>query len=597
MSANAARGVLVALARADAGPTDADLLRRFAAARDEAAFTELVRRYGPLVLGVCRRVVTDGHLAEDAFQAVFVVLAKKANELDSPRPLGPWLYGVAHRVAVRARARIGRRRRWESLRATVPDTPTTAPVPDDSSGVLDEEIGKLSAAYREALVLCELGGLGRSEAARRLGIPEGTLSSRLAAARKILAARLGRRGVVASVTLGSAVAVPPALAGAAVRGASGSAPGVVLELAREALRAMRIANLKLVPAVVAVIAAVALPFAAKPRPTASAAPVPAAAPREGVIVVTRTLSKDRTAEVLDPAGTRVGQLNLGNVNNAWTPRLSPDGKRAAVLSYIPPEVGTATKWPSFALFVVDLDAKAAPDPDRVLATHVRCPSLAWSADGKTLYVSSIPKEKLRVADNVDQVVPVRTRVYDLAAGTDRATDIPEGHGVSDVARDGKSVLTTVQVKDPDAERLTNHIVPLDTLKPEQLGKEGLFEPRFSPDGKRVLGVRRAISLSVNQGLYVVDLAKKQETRVTLPKEFEGVSMERACWSADGKRVLFQWSEEVPGAPPPGAGAPGGAGGRRTAHRVSVAGIDGSNVKRIAAIDNGTWETITGIDWK
>src|SRR5581483_6806826 len=120
MSANAVRGVLAALARSgDPDPTDPDLLHRFAAARDEAAFAELVRRHGPLVLGVCRRVVPDDHLAEDAFQAVFVVLATKASELDTARPLGPWLYGVAHRVALRARARLGRRRRRESLLAAV----------------------------------------------------------------------------------------------------------------------------------------------------------------------------------------------------------------------------------------------------------------------------------------------------------------------------------------------------------------------------------------------------------------------------------------------------------------------------------------------
>src|SRR3954451_23651274 len=111
MPADATRGVFVALARADAAdPTDADPLRRFAAARDGAAFAELVRRDGPLVLGVCRRGVPDDHLPGDAFQAVFVVLAARADRLDSSRPLGPWLCAVAARVAVRARTRIGRQR-------------------------------------------------------------------------------------------------------------------------------------------------------------------------------------------------------------------------------------------------------------------------------------------------------------------------------------------------------------------------------------------------------------------------------------------------------------------------------------------------------
>jgi RNA polymerase sigma factor (sigma-70 family) len=264
MFANAVRSVLAALTRAEA--TDADLVRRFATARDEGAFAELVRRYGQLVLGVCRRVVPDYHLAEDAFQAVFVVLASKANELDTSRPLGPWLYRVAHHVALRARARVGRRRRRESLCAAVSDMPTATPVPDDSSAVLDEELNNLSAAYREALVLCELKGLSRREAARELGIPEGTLSSRLAAGRKMLAARLARRGVVPAVALAATVAVPPALAEAAVRSASGSASGVVLELSREVLRTMLLSKSKLVLVLAAALVAAANGSARRPPP-------------------------------------------------------------------------------------------------------------------------------------------------------------------------------------------------------------------------------------------------------------------------------------------------------------------------------------------
>src|SRR5262249_47302959 len=308
MSANAVRGVLVALRAESDDPSDADLIRRFARARDGAAFAELVRRYGPLVLGVCRRVVPDYHLAEDAFQAVFVVLTCKANELDLSRPLGPWLRGVAHNVALRARARIGRRERRESVRATVPDLSADTPVPDDSLAILDEEIGKLSVAYQEAIVLCELSGLGRKEAARRLGIADGTLSSRLAAARKTLAARLKRRGVVLSLTLASAVAVPPALAEAAVRSASGRPSGVVLELSREVLRTMLIAKLKFVVVVAAALFAAVLPFAPSRQPTVSAAPLPKAESREGVIIVTRT-AKEKMAELLDSTGKPVGTVD------------------------------------------------------------------------------------------------------------------------------------------------------------------------------------------------------------------------------------------------------------------------------------------------
>jgi Tol biopolymer transport system component len=224
--------------------------------------------------------------------------------------------------------------------------------------------------------------------------------------------------------------------------------------------------------------------------------------------------------------------------------------------------------------------------------HVRCPGFAWSADGKKLYVSNIPKDKLRVADNVDQVVPVCTRVYDLEKKTDSATDIPEGHIVSDVAPDGKSVLTTVQVWDPMAERLTNHLVALDTFKPVALGKEGLFEPRFSPDGTKVIGVRGPVNSSDKKGLFIFDIAKKEEARVALPKEYDEVPMTRACWSPDGKRILFQWQRQ--GGPHP-VGAGGAPGAAQIGH-VAIANIDGSNVKQIAA-DNGAGELLTGIEWK
>jgi dipeptidyl aminopeptidase/acylaminoacyl peptidase len=346
--------------------------------------------------------------------------------------------------------------------------------------------------------------------------------------------------------------------------------------------------------VIAVLAG-SLPFASTRYPAATSGPVPKVEPRKGVIVVTQP-DINKTVEVLDDEGKPAGRLNLGSIRTAYRPRLSPDGKRVALLTYIDPEVGTGTRWPSYALMVFDLDAKGPSD--KVLAIHVRCSSFAWSPDGKKLYVSSIPREKLRVADNVDQVVPVRTRLYDPAGGTgaDVATDIPEGHGVSDVAADGKSVLTTAQVKDPDAERLTNYLIPLDTLKPVPLAKEGYFEPRFSPDGKRVLGVRRQLSSSADQGLFVFDIEKKQETRVALPKDVEGPSIVRACWSPDGKRVLFQWVAQGGQPLAPGGGGPsGGLGGGVSPTRLSIADVGGSGVKQLAEYRNG--ESITGIDWK
>jgi RNA polymerase sigma factor (sigma-70 family) len=178
--------------------TDAQLLDRFVAVRDEAAFRELLRRHGPMVLGVCGRLLANGHDAEDAFQATFFVLARRA-ELVRPRDrVGNWLYGVAYRIALKARAAALRRRGKEQEAVfRMNDVP-----PGESSNelrsLLDRELSRLPEKYRSAVVMCELGGTSRKEAARRLGLAEGTLSSRLAAARVRLARRLSRYGALVS---------------------------------------------------------------------------------------------------------------------------------------------------------------------------------------------------------------------------------------------------------------------------------------------------------------------------------------------------------------------------------------------------------------
>jgi RNA polymerase sigma factor (sigma-70 family) len=189
------------------GEPDAELLARFATTKDAGAFAELVRRHGPLVLGVCRRVTGHPQDAEDAFQATFLVLAKKAGTLRNAALLGNWLYGVAYRVAWRAKRSALRRKRREVAVSALPDVPAPPPSPVPELGpILDEEVAALPAHYRDAIVLCDLRGVSREEAAAALGIPEGTLSSRLATGRKRLAARLTKRGIVLSAaTLPAAI--------------------------------------------------------------------------------------------------------------------------------------------------------------------------------------------------------------------------------------------------------------------------------------------------------------------------------------------------------------------------------------------------------
>ena len=182
---------------------DADLLARFHAQREQRAFAELVRRHGPMVLGVCQRVVGMSADAEDAFQAVFVVLARRAGDVRQPELLSHWLYGVAYRVARKARRLATRQRGREVPMANVPEQIERPHEPfPELAGILDEELARLPEWYRLPIVLCDLQGLSRTEAATRLGIPEGTLSSRLANGRKKLADRLTNRGItLAALTL------------------------------------------------------------------------------------------------------------------------------------------------------------------------------------------------------------------------------------------------------------------------------------------------------------------------------------------------------------------------------------------------------------
>lgn len=192
-----------------AGAADAELLARFLATRDGAAFAELVRRHGALVLGVCRRVTGHPEDAEDAFQATFLVLARKAASVRAGAPLATYLYGVAFRVAQRAKRAVLRRRAREVTVPVLPDpaAPEPAPAWPGLAPILDEELAALTARHRDAIVLCDLQGKSREAAAAALGVPEGTLSSRLANGRKRLAARLTRRGISLSVA-----ALPVALA-------------------------------------------------------------------------------------------------------------------------------------------------------------------------------------------------------------------------------------------------------------------------------------------------------------------------------------------------------------------------------------------------
>jgi RNA polymerase sigma factor (sigma-70 family) len=261
-----------ALLRDGAGQTDGQLLECFLAQRDEAAFEALVRRHGPMVLGVCRRVLGNLHDAEDAFQATFLVLARKAASVRSREVVGHWLYGVAYRTALKARAMAARRQAKEQQ---VKDMAQPEAPADDGLQellpLLDCELNGLPERYRVAVVLCDLEGMTRREAARRLNLPEGTLSGRLTRARRLLAGRLGRYGLaVSGGTLAAVLSERPASAGvtgalaastaraavpmtAGEAMAAGAVPARVLALAEGVVKHMFLAKLRVVVAVAVVV--------------------------------------------------------------------------------------------------------------------------------------------------------------------------------------------------------------------------------------------------------------------------------------------------------------------------------------------------------
>jgi RNA polymerase sigma factor (sigma-70 family) len=187
------------LIRDGAGLTDGQLLSRFIERRDEAAFEALVRRHGPMVLGVGRRLLRNHHDAEDTLQATFLVLVRRAASIAPPEKLANWLYGVAYRTALKAKATNIKRAVKERQVMSQPDSPAPADPWRELLPLLDQELSRLPDKYRLPIVLCDLEGQSIKDAARNLDWPQGTLAGRLARARALLAKRVARHGLVLSV--------------------------------------------------------------------------------------------------------------------------------------------------------------------------------------------------------------------------------------------------------------------------------------------------------------------------------------------------------------------------------------------------------------
>jgi RNA polymerase sigma factor (sigma-70 family) len=343
----------LAAGRGDEPRTDRQLLEDFITRRDEAAFAALLARHGPMVLRVCRGVLHHEQDAEDAFQATFLVLARKAESIRKRASLAEWLHGVAYRTAREASRRISRRRRHEArLQQFTRRTAHSLPW-DDVQAVLDEEIQRLPTGFRMVFVLCILEGKSGSEAAAALGVKEGTVSSRLTRARQRLRQQLARRGIELSALLAalsvadraSNAAVPGVLARGTLRcalvAAAGSAAGVipaqVAALAARVPRAMFLGQMKIVMAVVFAVGLVAAAGAwmhqalraREQEPAASAPATPDKPTSAAATQQPRPLPSDTANEVvtysghvLGPDGKPVPGANLYLMGAVESPKAS-----------------------------------------------------------------------------------------------------------------------------------------------------------------------------------------------------------------------------------------------------------------------------------
>jgi RNA polymerase sigma factor (sigma-70 family) len=500
------------------GMSDGQLLEQFTAqtgADSELAFEAIVQRHGPMVLGVCRRVLGDDHAAEDAFQATFMVLALRPRAIRMPESSGPWLHGVAMRIARRALV-LRRRRREEPVVSPGLVAPKAQdPALVDLQRVIDEELSRLPDKYRRPVVLCYLEGQTQDEAARTLGWTKGTVSGRLARAKDLLRHRLTRRGLAPSAGLLAAAltsetasaAVPGAMvlptvraAAAAVLGGleTGQGTGRVASLAREAMKVMLLGRLG---RAVAQIGFLALGAAALATPIfLPATPAPLGNLAGGRAVAPPRVNESATllARADDPLPPRA-RMRLGTTQRRHTRGVAGidftrDGKAAVTAQ----SDGLVRFWdPERGRLVKSIDVLGGdPSQDKLLR------DLAISPDGELMAAAGF------VFDPVRRRIVHRVWIWDLTQNQPRREiDVP----TVDLfclafAPDGATLATggfagAVQLWDvaTGACRMTL-----------SLGKSSIYSLSFAPDGK-ILAV-----CEQGKGARLWDLEQRRETFLADP---------------------------------------------------------------------------------
>jgi RNA polymerase sigma factor (sigma-70 family) len=537
--------------------TDGQLLERFLSRREETAFAILVQRHGPMVLGTARRLLADAQDAEDAFQAVFLVLARRAAAIRKRASLASWLHGVARRVALRARAqaaaRRGRERQPREMRQADPIDELTW---QELRAVLDEEVGALPERCRAAVVLCDLEGKGYDQAARELGWPKSSLASRLAKARGLLRARLVRRGITLSagaltglVEREARAAVPALLTINTVKGAmavaagQGAAAGPLSEravaLAEGAMKGTFGTKSKAFAALVALVllvGGVGLAAQQGRQRGSGPAPAPGKAGGAGRVRATRLLV---TVSLADAASGRSLVLAIDPETGAWekvaentVPNLfgghasaSPDGKRvlfvrAGVVYGCDAAGGAEPKKLCEPLLNV-----VNPPPNQVCEPGVTLSSPLWSRDGKHFYVTTRHKRLANDTWNHE------TWRYDADGSNLARLKLPSSVQVQDLSPDGKQFLTNSQTL-ARQQTMELGLINTDGTGYRRLSEAGGFNSggRFSPDGRRVAYIRYDKDTPSVEVVGVNGEGRKKVFGAP------GTNIDGCCWSPDGQRL-------------------------------------------------------------
>jgi RNA polymerase sigma factor (sigma-70 family) len=575
--------------------TDAELIDDFVRHRDEEAFAAIVRRHGRSVHGVCRRILGNATDADDAFQATFLVLARKAHRVAFQTDVSAWLFAVA----VRASRELLRRRTRRANRETtgpVPEIETSDHLDLEAGRVVLDEVAKLSDSYRSAVVLCELDGVGRTEAARRLGIPEGTLSSRLAAARKQLAARLTARGVTLAALAPFGGFVPSALAASVV---SSEVPSpTVSELMEVLMRTGVTHAAKKWLAALGVLAAVVggLSFGEDPKPQpiqpAAAKVIEQDEPKSQLILTfreeVRYLATDgreiqridySMAKKADPE-LHTGTLVIGSEGFKLTRNL-PHCGRPGPGGIVPLESvdGLKLLTPGPPPKVKRIDA--TPHSDRVAG---------WSADGKQLYSSTFE------ANGIWGITGYKTFRVNASTGEREELPIGKEHCLIDVSADGKWFLTKrhrtrifgvpgfqdgydICVLNPAGDVQQDRGIAMD--------RHEFSEHRLAPGGKLTAEIAKPKDAAKGRPIYSITERSRPNEIAMVYVSYRRDDGEAECravaWSPDGKQIVSLWT------PPTWKD-------KLNWYVVVSDGVDGK-LRTVATIETKGDEQIRSLDWR